>query len=159
MEKHVNNLVTLTWAEVLLGSTVGCMRHISALKAGKHDAHGAEAGGWNYHINGACGEIAVAKHLKCFWGGTINTWKDADLGVRLQIRTRSKDYYELIVRKNDSSEDHFVLVTGNAPEYVVRGWIVGEDAKKDMWIQEYANREAAYFVPQRFLNPMETIRV
>jgi hypothetical protein len=121
--------VTLTWHEAAMASHVGWMRQLAAIKAGKHDCHGYDGEGWSEHIEGACGELAVAKILGRYWDGSVNTWKADDL-PGLQIRTRSRHDYDLIVRPGDDDQAAWVLVTGRCPEYRVRGWITGAEAKR-----------------------------
>jgi hypothetical protein len=86
-----------------------------------------------------------------FWDGSVNTFKQADVGT-WQIRTRSEPHYELIVRPNDSDSDRFVLVLGRAPSYTIYGWIQGIAAKKPAWLKRHGGRPPAYFVPQLALN-------
>ena len=81
---------------------------------------------------GACGEVAVAKAMGRYWGGSVNTFKSiGDLvSVGWEIRTRAEHSYDLIIRDDDQDDRVFVLVTGKAPNYVVRGWIKAGDAKE-----------------------------
>lgn len=141
-----DDAVTLTWHEAAMASHVGWMRQLAAIKAGKTDSHGYGGLGWSEHIEGACGEMAVAKRLSVYWDGSINTWKANDL-PGLQVRTRSRHDYELIVRPDDDDQAVWVLVTGKCPEYRVRGWISGADAKQAEWLAGHGGRPAAYFVP------------
>lgn len=148
--------VTLTMHEINMAANVGLMRQLCALKAGKHDAHGFDGAGWSEHIEGACGELAVAKILGRYWDGSVNTWKADDL-PGLQIRTRSRHDYDLIVRPGDDDQAVFVLVTGQCPEYRVRGWITGAEAKRRELVRYYGCRPAAYFVPAEQLRGIEEI--
>jgi hypothetical protein len=150
--------VRLTWSEALLGATIGVQRQLEALAKGRPDSHGFDGlDGWSKHVEGACGELAVAKVLDKYWGGTVNTFKDGgDIGAAIQVRTRTKDYYDLIVRDDDKPEDVFVLVVGKAPSFRVVGWIRGRDAKQPAWIQHHGNRPAAYFVPQAQLTAFDS---
>jgi hypothetical protein len=148
--------VTLTWHEAAMASHVGWMRQLAAIKAGKQDRHGYDGEGWSEHIEGACGELAVAKILGRYWDGSVNTWKADDL-PGLQIRTRSRHDYDLIVRPGDDDQAAWVLVTGRCPEYRVRGWITGSDAKRAEWLRNYGGRPAAYFVPAEQLRGIEEI--
>lgn len=148
--------VTLTWYEAAMASHVGWMRQLAAVKAGKPDLHGYDGEGWSEHIEGACGEMAVAKMLGIFWDGSVNTWKAHDL-PGLQVRTRSRHDYDLTVRPNDDDEAHWVLVTGRCPEYRIHGWIAGADAKLPAWSRTYGGRPAAYFVPQSELRGMDKL--
>jgi hypothetical protein len=147
------HIVKLTWYEAAMASHVGWMRQLAAIKAGKQDCHGYDGEGWSEHIEGACGEMAVAKLLGIFWDGSVNTWKANDL-PGLQIRTRSLHDYDLIVRPNDENDSRWVHVTGRCPEYRVHGWIVGSSAKRPEFLKTHGGRPAAYFVPASKLRRM-----
>jgi hypothetical protein len=149
--------VCLTQSELLLGATIGAQRQIEALCQGRPDKHGFNGDdAWTVHIEGACGELAVAKVLDRYWAGTVNTFKlGGDVG-QLQVRTRSKNHYDLLVRDDDKDDDIFVLVVGRAPQYRVVGWIRGKDAKCATFQQLYGSRPLAYFVPQTVLTPFST---
>lgn len=146
--------IRLTSHEMLMCGLIGLARHISALTRGLPDKNGHEGVGWNNHIEGACGELAVAKALGVFWSGSVNTFKrGGDVGG-IQVRTRSQPEYDLIIRDDDCDDDTFVLVTGQCPEYDVVGKILGHDGKQDIWRQTYGGRPAAWFVPQAALEPI-----
>lgn len=148
-------IYTLSPYELALGAHVGMQRQIESLSRGLRDQHGARAEmGWQLHIEGAIGELVVAKHLGIFWDGSVNTFKLPDLGRQVQVRTRSKDHYDLIVRTNDQDDDLFVLVTGVAPTYCVRGCIWGRHAKQLHFWACHGGREGAWFVPQSHLAPL-----
>jgi hypothetical protein len=152
--------VTLRWFEVLLAASVGVRRQLEALRASLPDCHGFDGEtSWQVHIEGACGEMAFAKAARLFWSGSVNSFKNGcDMG-NIQVRTRSREDYDLIVRENDRDEDAFVLVIGKAPEYRVVGWIRGADAKRPEWRKTYGNRPAASFVPQAALRDMTMLPV
>lgn len=147
---------TLEWYEAAMASDVGRMRHLASIKAGRPDAYGYDGLGWSEHIEGACGEMAVAKCLGVYWDGSVNSFKSNDL-PGIQIKTRSREDYELIVRPGDSPEAAYVLVTGKCPNYSVRGWIYGKDAMREEWLRDHGGRPAAYFVPHSSLQPMEQL--
>lgn len=153
-----SDAVELSWHEVAMASEIGRLRQLSAVKNGLTDRHGYDGVGWTEHIEGACGEMAVAKALNIYWNGSVDTFSAHDL-PGLQVRTRSKHDYELIVRKGDSDEACWVLVTGKAPRYLVHGWIRGRDAKQAKWWEAHGGRPAAYFVPQCSLRPISTLVV
>lgn len=155
----MKNLVTLTSQEVGSGVRIGGLRQYFALQQNKKDAYGYDGeNGWQLNIEGALGEIAAAKFLNIYWDGSVNTWKANDL-KDIQVRTRSKDYYDLIVRDNDSNDSIYILVIGKNGVYNVIGWINGKDAKKQEWKKTHGDRPAAYFVPQNKLNDMETLNI
>lgn len=143
--------------ELIQAALVGSHRHVSSIAKGLEDKYGAEKGGWNLHLEGACGELAFAKAADAFWSGSVDTFsKGGDVG-KVQIRTRSKPEYDLIVRAKDRDEDLFVLVVGVAPEYEVVGAIRGGDAKQDRWEKSYGGRPSAWFVPKDELLPFDEL--
>lgn len=145
--------VSLELCEVLMASQIGATRHIAALKRGLNGKHGCSPeSAWQVHIEGACGEQALAKCLGIYWSGSINTFKHGgDVGC-YQVRTRSRHDYELIIRPGDQQDSVFFLVTGLAPNYVVRGWIIGRNGRQDAWWKTHGGREGAWFVPQASLH-------
>lgn len=119
------------------------------------DRHGYKGAGWSEHIEGACGEAAVAKVLNRFWNGSVDTFATGGDVGDIQVRTRSSHDYELLVRPDDRDSDVFILVTGRAPTFRVIGYIWGRDAKRPEWLQTHGSRPAAYFVPHAFLTPIK----
>lgn len=148
---------TLEWYEAAMASDVGRMRHLASIKAGRKDAYGFDGLGWSEHIEGACGEMALAKCLGVYWDGSVDSFKANDL-PGIQIKTRSRDDYELIVRPGDSQDATYVLVTGKCPSYEIRGWIAGRDAMRQEWLRDYGGRPPAYFVPQDALESIATLK-
>jgi hypothetical protein len=152
-------VVTLSPAELISAAQIGIIRQIEAIRRKLPDKHGYVGDGWSLHVEGACGELAFAKALNVYWAGTVNVYKDADVGANIQIRTRSKANYDLLIRSDDSDDEVFVLVTGTAPTFRVVGWILGRDAKQGCWEQTHGNRPPAFFVPQSELRPISELRV
>lgn len=149
----MNIPVSLTLAETMMAAQVGINRHGAAIKNGNHDKHGADGPGWNFHIEGACGECCVAKYLNVHWDGSVNTFRTGNDVGAWQVRTRSRHSYELPIRKDDDVAKNFILVTGIAPRFIIRGYfLAGEARAHDDWWQDYGNRGApAWFVPQNVL--------
>jgi hypothetical protein len=149
--------VKLSWYEAAIGSYVGMLRQLASLKRGLQQCAGHEGASWNVHLEGASGEMAVAKHLNVYWGGGINTFKDDDL-PGLQIRLRTRHDHDLILRKQDSERAIWVLITGTSPDFWIRGWIYGHEAKKPEWLQKYGkDRSEGYVVRVEYLHPIETL--
>jgi hypothetical protein len=145
--------VRLTNQEMMTAALIGIMRQVSSLR--REDGHGFDGeDGWTIHIEGACGEMATAKALGRYFEPTLNTFKAPDLGANIQVRTRSKNHYDLLIRNDDNLDNIFVLVTGRAPLFEVRGYLRGHDAIKDEWVKTYGGRPAAWFVPQAALLPI-----
>ncbi|GEM_PF-841079 len=152
--------VTLEWYEMLQASFVGAVRHLEALSKKSSDAYGADpANGWSLHIEGACGEMAFCKACDLFWPGTVNTYRAGFDAGNFQIRTRSRDEYDLIVRASDADDKRYVLVTGLAPTYTIWGSLLGGEAKKHPeWLREHGGRAPAFFVPKTALEPLPRAR-
>jgi len=141
--------VTLEWYESALAADVGNRRQCEALKRKIRDKYGFEGDGFQVHIHGAAGELAFAKAATTYWGGSVNTYKAADVGP-IHIRTRSGHggREDLIVRRHDPDDAIFVLVVGEIPSFSVVGWIKGSDAKQEKWKKCYGGRPPAFFVPR-----------
>lgn len=147
--------VKLSRFEMFMAASVGIRRHIEALSRDLPDRHGFDgASGWQVHIEGACGEVAFAKAAERYWSGSVNTFKDGGDVGDVQVRTRSRHDYDLLVRPGDPDTARFVLVTGTAPTYRVWGWIRGSVAKSPHFLRTYGDRPAAYFVPKSELHPV-----
>jgi hypothetical protein len=132
---------------------IGSERQISAVEKGLNNSFGYKGSGWDIHIEGAAGELAYCKWAGIYFYPTIDTFKNGGDVGELQIRTRSEDSYDLIVREKDRDDDIFILVVGKIPKYRIVGWITGSNAKQKKWEKDYGNRNApAYFVPQSSLN-------
>jgi hypothetical protein len=138
---------------------VGVRRQLAALRDNRPDKHGYEGDGFSIHIHGAGGEMAFAKFAGLYWNGSVDTFKSPDLGSNIQVRTRSGvgGREDLIVRANDRSEDVFVLVVGQMPNYTVVGWRSGMFCKKPAYAREYGGRPSAYFVPRADLNDFDLL--
>lgn len=150
--------ISLTGSEFMQAAMVGVMRQIQNRRAGRQDAHGCDPeNGWSPHIEGACGEFAVAKVLGLFWSGNLGRLTADDVG-ELQVRTRSRHDYDLIVHPDDPDKRAFVLVTGRAPDFRIWGWISGQDAKRPEWWGEKGQPgRPAFFVPQSALHGLRDL--
>lgn len=146
--------VTLNADEIQMACFIAAKRHTEAIVKGLRDKHGFNGDGFSIHAEGVFGEIVFAKAVNRFWAGSINTFKNGgDVGL-IQVRTRSKSDYDLIVRDDDRDTDYFVLVRGSIPSYQVIGYILGRNAKKDCFRKSYGGRAPAFFVPESSLTPI-----
>jgi hypothetical protein len=141
-----------------MAAEMGITRQISNLMKGRPDAYGCAADvGWQVHIEGCCGELAVAKYLDRYWSGNFEQLKADDVG-NYQVRTRSSHGWDLILHDRDPDDRVFILVTGTAPEYVIRGWMRAKDGKKpEFWSDPSKQNRPAYFVPQDCLHPISDL--
>lgn len=112
-----------------------------------------------YHQIGAAGEVAVASYLglKEYLfddGGPVRG--SCDLPYNIDVKTRAKHLYDLIVQLDDVDHKNYWLVTIQNKEIRIHGWIHHSDCAKDEYIKDPAGGRRAYFVPQSALNPPET---
>ena len=152
----------MTWGQAVCGMVIGAFRNLVAVARGNEDKHGAEKEkGWDYHINGACGEVAAARVMNVFWPATINTYKKGSDVNGHQVRTRSRPDWDLIIRDDDLQkhrEARFIHVVGRCPRYEVVGWYQCADVVPHKeWRQRHGDREEAWFVPRTALEPMSKI--
>jgi len=149
----MKNVIQLGAREMMQGAFVGMMRQIENLSRRRDDAHCARpTDGWQLHVEGALGEMAFAKYLGIFWSGA-HEFRGRDVGG-YEVRTRSRHDYDLIVHRNDADGAKFVLLTGINGRYIVRGWILGSDAKREEWWADPAGGRPAFFVPQSALKDL-----
>lgn len=137
-EKEV--VIQMTDAELFLAATLGNMRRLKSKKL--NDKKHSKDTDWGIDTIGAIAEMAVAKHLGVYWEPTVNTFKRPDV-AGLQVRSSHLVDACLIVRRNDSDRDRFVLVIVCDNECRIAGWCPGDFAKADMYW-----RKDAWFVPQ-----------
>ena len=139
--------VILDWAEMILAAQAGVLRQVENIKKGVKPAYGAgNEKDWQYGIEGAMGEFALAKYLGVFWHGKGKMWGN-DVGV-YQVRTSSRLDGDLILHPKDDDEKTYWLVTGLNGNYWIRGYIKAIDGKKDHWWRDPAGGRPAFFVPQ-----------
>ena len=145
--------VKLTLAEMQIAAHSGIQRQLQNLKNNAQPAHGAgNKNDWQLHIEGALGEMALAKHLGVYWDGK-GKMRAPDVGA-IDVRTRSKHSYDLIVHDRDDDARYIYLLTGGNGQYRVHGGIHARDAKQERYWKDPAGGRPAYFVPQAHLqNP------
>jgi hypothetical protein len=113
------------------------------------------------HLLGAAGEMAVASYLglkEHLFKETEAKRGSEDLPGNIDVKTRSKSRYDLIVQKNEDPRKKYVLVTVERQKTLIHGWCYGKDAMKDEYWADYAGGRPAYFVPQSQLRPMEELQ-
>lgn len=148
--------VTLSLDEINAGARVGIARQIQNIERGRaQKAQHDPSKDWIDHIEGALGELAVAKWLDRFWSGRLGKMKAADVGpydVRTAIRKDRPARYRLIIRETDPEDRPFVLVIGRNGSYEIVGWIYAGNGKKpDYWQDPTGERDPAFFVPRSAL--------
>ena len=139
---------------------VGCRRRIRSIQQNLRtagDASGKDPDTWTHNIEGAIGEMAVAKALGVYWSGSVDTFKNLLDIENFEIRCRTRPNYELFVRPHDPGDRWYLLVLGESdnrkeegkpPIYRVVGVMRGSDAKRPEWLKNPGKGfKPAYFVP------------
>jgi hypothetical protein len=152
--------VKLSPEEIAMAASVAVHRGIDAIVHNRKNQHGFIGNGWTENIEGYGAELAVSKVLNIYYSaGAGKGFKGADVADKVQVRWASQDNYRLIVRGPDNSEHVYVLVTGEAPEYDIKGFIPGKIAKQDKYYSNPGNgRPDAWWVPQSDLKSIEHIQ-
>jgi len=112
------------------------------------------------HLLGAAGEMAVASYLNmkdCLYK-EIQAQPGAEDLPGIDVKTRSKKHYDLIVQKRENPNKKFILVTIEKGETLIHGWCYGRDAMKEEFWADPARGRPAYFFPQEKLRPMEELQ-
>jgi hypothetical protein len=153
--------IRLTIFEVMQGAFSGLLRQCDNIAHSAKPAHGHDddTNPWQIAIDGALGEMVLAKHFNIYWGGK-GIKGGGDVG-NLQVRTTPYANGYLRLHKKDEDGAKFYLVTGKPPKYTVRGWLLAKDGKRpEFWgsigkggvIDPNGTYRPAYWVPQDKLN-------
>lgn len=154
--RYVLDQVVLDPVQLDLALSIGERRCKEAQAKGRKDLHGFIGDPLEIHLEGACGEYATAILLGVEWGASINTFHDKPDVAGYEVKTRSKNHYDLIVRRDTSLSDAFILIIGQRPNYRGIGWIDGRAARRPEWWATHGDRPGAWFVPQRALRSLDT---
>jgi hypothetical protein len=127
---------------------------------------GRNGGAWkgskalDIHLLGAAGEMAVASYLgmKEHLFKEIEARRGSDDLPGMDIKTRSKASYDLIVQKQEDPEKIFVLVTIENQQTLIHGWCYGKEAMQEQYWADPTRGRPAYFVGKEHLRPMETLK-
>ena len=129
---------------------------------------GRNGGAWkgskalDIHLLGAAGEVAVASYLglkEHLFKETEAKRGSADLPGNIDVKTRSKSAYDLIVQRGEDGQRIFVLVTIERQETLIWGWCYGHEASQEHFWADPARGRPAFFMPKENLHPMETLTV
>ena len=111
------------------------------------------------HLLGAAGEMAVASYLglKEHLFKETEAKRGSDDLPGIDVKTRSKSGYDLIIQKSEDPNKKFVLVTIENQKTFLHGWCYGHEGMDARYWADPARGRPAYFVPQSALHPMETL--
>lgn len=147
--------VKLDWYEIEMAKFVANSRISHSremnLKERFHDSNMTDEKNLEINTLGALGEIAVAKYLNQYFGGTVNTFKGvSDVGLNVEVRATTLKNKDLIIRDNDTKNAYYFLVQQvHENLYKIQGFLYGMDAVQDKYCKApNPNRPRAFFVPQ-----------
>jgi len=110
------------------------------------------------HMEGAAGEVAVASYL----GLESELFKQKtpvrgsyDLPPNIDVKSRSRHEWDLLIMMDEPSSKLFVLVTIQFKRIFLHGAIEGSDAMKPKFIKEYRKNRPVYSIPQSQLRPLQ----
>lgn len=151
-------IVELSFANVMQAALVGVMRQVTNVRDKRKHRYGAtNEETWDMNINGAIGELALAKHLGWYWDGALGNFKADDVGHH-QVRATTWENGRLLIHHEDKDDRKFVLVTlHDMPCVTLAGWMLGQDAKDPAYWAEPRRGRGCYAVPQEMLRPMEEL--
>jgi hypothetical protein len=126
---------------------------------------GRNGGAWkgskalDIHLLGAAGEMAVASYLgmKPLLYQETEAKRGSDDLPGIDVKTRSKHKYDLIVQKNEDPKKKFVLVTIEDKTTLIHGWCYGEEAMEEEYWADPARGRPAYFFPKEKLRSMDEL--
>jgi len=112
-----------------------------------------------YSLYGAAGEMAVA----VFLGLKAELYKDqyavkgsSDLPGEIDVKTRTRHKYDLIVQFDDNPNKNYWLVTIENKQIRLHGWLPHSECAKDEYKKDPVGGRAAYFVPKHKLYQPDT---
>lgn len=144
----------------MIASYIGAARNVYAIA--RNLVPGAGVGmvdTWTVNVEGAQGELAVAKLLDIYWCPRIGDTKADDVGP-YQVRTNcSRKWTDTVLRPKDRDDRIFIGVLAlDPPEFEIMGWIWAHEAKQEQWLSNGAEgRPKCWFVPRPALKPMERL--
>jgi hypothetical protein len=145
----------LVRAEALRRQRINELKGLKGRNGGPEDGDKA----LRAHMLGAAGELAVASYL----GLKDHLFKEAEAKrgsddlPGIDVKTRSKSRYDLVVQKHENPSKKFVLVTIENRQTLLHGWCYGREAMNERYWADPARGRPAYFVPQSVLHPMEAL--
>lgn len=152
--------IKLTPAEIMQGAIAGVMRQTQNISRDRTPRYGAtKENDWQLHVEGCLGEMAVAKEYNLFWNANLGVIAPGDIGRKVEVRTRSRHHYDLILHPSDPDGSVFVLLTGTNGSYTLHGWLLGIEGKQQRYWADPAKGRPAFFVPQSALRSPESLRI
>jgi hypothetical protein len=138
--------IQLSMYEIMMAANIGVMRQVESLKLKLDQKHGAtHEHEWQFNIEGALAECAIAKYRNVFW--CKRKPKEPDVHD-FEVRSSQNKNARLIIHKEDFDDRDYWLVTGVNGKYIIHGYISGKDGKNQKYWVDPGTGRPAFFVPQ-----------
>lgn len=118
------------------------------------------------HRLGCVGEIVAAYYLgfeDYLFIDKVPIKNSRDLPQNIEVKTRKKHGYDLLIQLNDDPSKLFLLVTYDrtVDPFLAKivGWTYGKDVMRRELIKEFIKGRPCYAVPQRELKDLATLPV
>lgn len=135
----------------MLAMTAGVMRRVETIVLKRKQTYGSkDEDDHQRALEGALGEMALAKYLGVYWHGKGKCWGPDMIGGH-EVRTTSYQSGRLILHPEDKDDLKYWLVTGINGTYQIRGFKYGRDGKQKQYWDDPQGGRPAFFVPQNDL--------
>jgi len=148
--------VRLNLLEMLHCANTGTVRHYAAQEKNRKMGNEFTDGKLDplvKHIQGAVGELVVAKFMDRYFDPRVNNFKEADIGGKIQVRLRTRHDWDLGLNDDDNPNHIFVLVTGVGPSYRVWGWELAKNIMLPQYRAKHGAGDERWYVPSSVLKP------
>lgn len=147
--------IMLSPTEIRFAAVVAVDRQLDNLKEGRDPEGRPEELGWLRHFEGACGECAVAQWAGIYWNGNLGKLKATDVG-RWEVKATARNNGRLLVPKAKLvMERAYILVTGIAPNLMIRGWAWGAEVGQEKYWGDPGTGRPCFMMPQNDLRAMK----
>ena len=159
MEQKQKPKVNLPWRDMHNAANVGVSRVIDSHE--QRYRHRDHSSGilWDENIRGAQGEAAFARYREIEWNESVGAIGIADFPeINVDVKTRRRHNYELYIHQGDiDPKRKFVLVTTQGCEFIIHGWIFGEQRERVGSLKTFgqAAQRPAWYIPQNRLHDMD----
>lgn len=157
-------VVTLDTWEMEFGGYGALMRSQHNWMRRVREKHGADSdwGGYDEHLMGVLGELAVAKWLDRCWTGGWGDFRKIDVGNCVNVRA-TKYLHGPYLRLHPADPDipHALALTvrNQLPAVQLLGFMpAGEGRRLVKFEDKFNNNRPAYWVPLDLLKPMTRLR-
>lgn len=155
------NIVTLSDYNVFYAAMIGVCRHICVIEREGRLKQNTALQGWQNHIDGALGEMVLAKWLGVFYEGSINTFTTMPDVEDYEVKTTAWADGKLIIPpyEKDKERKYVLVVTAAAPEFKLAGWVTAARGMNEKWLYPLRKeREPTFNVPQGELFAMSDLK-